>query len=69
MGHFAGDALQGLMTITLPNAPDHKSPLLRGNTYYHAQDLEDDEPKVTPYPVNDIHQECIVNWGPLAGQG
>ena len=56
------------MTITLPNNLDQDNNLLRGNTYYHAQDPEDDEPKVPSYPVNEIQREHIVNWGPFAGR-
>ena len=64
----AGNALRGLMTITLPDNPDRDDHLLRGNTYYHAQDPKDDEPEVPPYPVNEIQRERIVNWGPFAGR-
>ena len=56
------------MTITLPDNPDCDDHLLRGNTYYHAQDPEDDEPEVPPYPVNEIQRERIVNWGPFTGR-
>ena len=65
---LAGDALRGLMTITLPDTPDCENPVLRRNTYYHTQDPEDDNPKIPPYPINEIQRERIVNWGPFAGR-
>lgn len=54
-----------MTTTTYSDAPDCENPLLRGKTYYHAQEPEDSKLDTPPYLVNKISLEHIVNLEPF----